>query len=66
MRGLSWEVNEHGGEGIKELKVPPLIIPQSVPASAASLFAYELKAGFKGVRTRLKLEFFSSLICIFF
>lgn len=46
MRGLSWEVNEHGGEGIKELKVPPLIIPQSVPASAASLFAYELKAGF--------------------
>lgn len=29
--GLLWEVREHGGVGIKELKVPPLLLPARVP-----------------------------------
>lgn len=55
MRRLSWEVKEPRGEGIKIVEsTAPLLFSHGVPASAASLFAYELQQGLKGVRTRLK------------
>lgn len=50
-RGLLWEVNEHGGEGKKELKVPPLVILRLSTCIGSTAFRLHAGLAFKGVRT---------------